>query len=261
VSRTPPTTQGPEHERGKSEARTVEIGQLAQMILARSSGGSHHFVGIAFRPIVNVFNNAPSSGPTVVTSSPASPTSPTSPPATMPTPDPTPTPTVRRTGKLVLSDTHSANLDSKAPHLGVMPRRLRPRQQARREADEQARREADERVRQQPEDQTRRRTGRPLRALVWFWVLLVLLVAAAVIGYVLWGGSAGGMPSRGQISGTLLAAALIVPGALIWGVRHRRRAVAETSTRAEVDAAADWIKLEAPREPGTVMVRRYGAKG
>jgi hypothetical protein len=108
--------------------------------------------------------------------------------------------------------------------------RQQAEEQARQEAEEQARREAEERVRREAGDQNRRRTVRPLRALVWSWVLLVGLVAASVIGYVLWG-----------VSGMLLAAFVIVPPVVVWGWRRRQRAVAGTSTRGEVDAAADRL--------------------
>jgi hypothetical protein len=99
---------------------------------------------------------------------------------------------------------------------------------------------AEEQARQQAEEQARRHTGRPPRALVWAWVLLVL-VAASVIGYVVLGGSPEDMPNRAQVWGILLAAVLIVPPALMWGVRHRRRQATQTSTRGEVDAAADRL--------------------
>jgi hypothetical protein len=100
---------------------------------------------------------------------------------------------------------------------------------------------AEEQVRQQAEEQARRQPGRPPHALVWFWVLLVGLVAAAAIGYVLWGGAAQNMPNRAQVSGTLLTAIVIVPPVVMWGWQRRHRAVAGTSTRAEVDAAADRL--------------------
>ena len=74
-------------------------------------------------------------------------------------------------------------------------------EQARRQAEEQARRQAEEQARRQAEDQNRRQTGRASHALVWSWVLLVVLVAAAAIGYVLWGGAAEDMPNRAQVSG------------------------------------------------------------
>jgi hypothetical protein len=108
--------------------------------------------------------------------------------------------------------------------------RQQAEEQARREAEEQAQRRADKRVRQVPEDEAQWQRGRPPKALVW-WVLLVGLIAAAAIGYVLWGGSARGTPNRALVSGALLAAVLIVPPALMWGVRRRRRGGAETSTR------------------------------
>jgi hypothetical protein len=100
-------------------------------------------------------------------------------------------------------------------------------EQARQRTEEQARREAEEQARQQTEEQARRRAGRPPHALLWSWVLLVGLVAAAVIAYVL--------------SVPLLAAIVIVPLVVVWGWQRRHRAVAGTSTRGEVDAAADRL--------------------
>jgi hypothetical protein len=111
---------------------------------------------------------------------------------------------------------------------------------ARREADEQAHREADEPVRQHAGDQTRRQNGRPPHALVWSWVVLVGLVAAAAIWYLL-AGAPEDMPNRARVSGPLLAAIVIVPPVVVWGWRRRHHAVAGTSTRAEVDAAADRL--------------------
>jgi hypothetical protein len=63
-------------------------------------------------------------GPSTSSPAPTTPTTSTSPPPASETtttpPDPTPIPTVRRTGKLVLSDGHPANLDSKAPDWDVL---------------------------------------------------------------------------------------------------------------------------------------------
>jgi hypothetical protein len=114
-------------------------------------------------------------------------------------------------------------------------------EQARPQAEEQAGREANERVRRHAGDQTRRQTGRPPRALVWSRVLLVGLPAAAVIASALWAGSAENMPTRVPVWGILLAAVWIVASALIWGSQRRRRAVGGTSTREQVDAAADKL--------------------
>jgi hypothetical protein len=129
-------------------------------------------------------------------------------------------------------------------------------EQARREAEERARRKADERVPQHAEDQNRRQAGHPPRALVWSWVLLVGLVAACVIGYVLWGGSAADMPTRAPVSGILLAAVLIVPPVVARGWRRRHRAVAGTSTRGEVDAAADRLAEQSLESWSRQVVQR-----
>jgi hypothetical protein len=109
-----------------------------------------------------------------------------------------------------------------------------------RQQTEQARRKAEEQTRREAEEQTRRLTGRPPHAWVWSWVVLVGLVAAAVIGYVLWGGAAEDMPNLVRVSGVLLAAIVIVPPVVVWR-RRRHRAVAGTSTRGEVDVAADRL--------------------
>jgi hypothetical protein len=82
---------------------------------------------------------------------------------------------------------------------------------------------------------------RPAHVLMWSSVLLVLLVAAALMGIVLWGGAAKEMSNRAQVLGTLLAIAVIVPPVVSWAARHRRRAVTGTSTRTQVDAAADKL--------------------
>jgi hypothetical protein len=113
-------------------------------------------------------------------------------------------------------------------------------EQARREAKEQARREAKEQTRRQAEEQRRRPTGRPPHALVWSWVVLVVLVAASLIGYVLLG-PAEDRANRAGVSGTLLAAALLVPPVVVWGGRRRRSAVAGTSLPMQIDAAADLL--------------------
>jgi hypothetical protein len=59
-------------------------------------------------------------------------------------------------------------------------------EQARHQAAEKARRQADQGGRQRAEDQNRRLTGQPRHVLVWSWLLPGVLVAASVIGYVLW---------------------------------------------------------------------------
>ena len=83
----------------------------------------------------------------------------------------------------------------------------------------------------------------PRRALVFGWVLVVVVTAGLVIWYVLLGGPAEDRTNRAQVSGTLLAAALIVPPVVVWGWRGRL-AAAGTSTRAEVDAAADKLAVQ-----------------
>jgi hypothetical protein len=82
--------------------------------------------------------------------------------------------------------------------------------------------------------------GRVPSALVLCWVLCVLGATGLVIWYVLWGGPPEEAPNRAQVSGTLVAAVVIVPPALAWAWR-RRRGVAGTSTQAEVDAAAHLL--------------------
>jgi hypothetical protein len=114
-------------------------------------------------------------------------------------------------------------------------------EQARQQAEEQARREAEEQAPQQTEERVRRQAGRLPHALVWSWVVLVGLVAASVIWYVLWGGSAEEVPNRVRVSGIVLAAIVIVPPVVLWGWQRRHRAVAGTSTRGEVSAAADRL--------------------
>jgi hypothetical protein len=114
-------------------------------------------------------------------------------------------------------------------------------EQAGHQAAEEARRDADRGGRQRAEDQNRRQTGQSRHVLVWSWLLPAVLVAASVIGYVLWGGSTEDLPNRVQVSGMLVAAVVIVPPLVVWGLRRRHRPVAGTSTREEVDAAADRL--------------------
>jgi len=82
----------------------------------------------------------------------------------------------------------------------------------------------------------------PLRRLL---VLVVLLVGVAltlvVIWHVMWGGPPEGRPDRAQVWGTLWAAIVIVPSLVAWGWQRRHPTVAATSTRAEVNAAADLL--------------------
>jgi len=79
-------------------------------------------------------------------------------------------------------------------------------------------------------------------ALVFGCPLVVLALAFALIAYVLGGGPAEDtQPNRAQVLSALLAAVLIVPTAWLWLWRHRRRGVAATSSREQVDAAADRL--------------------
>jgi hypothetical protein len=138
-------------------------------------------------------------------------------------------------------------------------------------AEEQTRREAEEQTRREAEVRARRQTGRPPRALVWFWALVVGLVAAGAVWYVL-AGAPEDMPNRARVSGALLATIVIAPPVVAWGWRRHHRAIAGTSTRAEVDAAADrlaeqtfetWSRQVVQRgiqSPAPVRVRwRWGA--
>jgi hypothetical protein len=81
------------------------------------------------------------------------------------------------------------------------------------------------------------------RALVFSWIVAVLLTSVLVIGYVLWGGAAQDRPNRAQVSGTLLAAAVIVPPAILWVWRRLHRTVANSATRQQVEAAADLLAM------------------
>jgi hypothetical protein len=105
-------------------------------------------------------------------------------------------------------------------------------------AEEQAQQHAEEQVRREVEEQARRRTGRRPSVLVWSWLLVIGFVAAAVIGYVLWV-SAEEVPNP-VVTGMLLAAIVVVPPVVVWGWRRRHRA-AGTSTRGQVDAAANRL--------------------
>jgi hypothetical protein len=64
-----------------------------------------------------------------------------------------------------------------------------------------------------------------------------------VITYVLSGKTVRERSDRAQVLGTLLAAVLIVPPVVAWGWRRRLRATVGTSTRAEVDAAANLLAM------------------
>jgi hypothetical protein len=114
-------------------------------------------------------------------------------------------------------------------------------EQAGQQAAEEARRPADRGGRQRAEDQNRRQTGHPGHVLMWSWLLLGVLVAVSVIGYVLWAGSTEDLAQRAQVLGMLVGAVVIVPPVVVWGLRRRHRPVAGTSTRREVDAAADRL--------------------
>ena len=79
-------------------------------------------------------------------------------------------------------------------------------------------------------------------AVVVVRALVVLVLAIAVIVFILRGELAEDtQPNRAQVLSALLATALIVPAGWSWLWRHRRRAVARTSTRAQIDAAADKL--------------------
>jgi hypothetical protein len=118
--------------------------------------------------------------------------------------------------------------------------RRRAQQQDRQLADEQARKQA-KHAQRQADEEARQHARRPPRALVWSWVLFVVFVAAAVIGYLLWGGAAGDMPNRAQVWSPLLAAIVIVLPVVLGGWRRQQRAVVGTSTRPQADAAADTL--------------------
>jgi hypothetical protein len=114
-------------------------------------------------------------------------------------------------------------------------------EKARQRAAEEARRQADRGGRRRAEDQNRRQTGQQRHVLVWSWLLLGVLVAASLIGYALWGGTAEDLANRAEVLGMLVAAIVIVPPVVVWGLRRRHRPLAGTSTRGEVDAAADRL--------------------
>jgi hypothetical protein len=78
------------------------------------------------------------------------------------------------------------------------------------------------------------------RALVLSWVLVVVVTVLVVIWQVMWSGPPQERPDRAQVWGTLLAAIVIVPPVVAWGWQRRHRTIA-TSTRAQVDAAADLL--------------------
>jgi hypothetical protein len=78
------------------------------------------------------------------------------------------------------------------------------------------------------------------RVMVLGWVLVVVGMAIVVIWQVMWSGPPEGRPDRAQVWGTLWSAIVIVPPVAAWGWR-RHRAVAGTSMRGEVDAAADRL--------------------
>ena len=96
----------------------------------------------------------------------------------------------------------------------------------------------------------------PRRALVLAWVLVVLAAVAMVIGYVLWGGQPGDRPNRAQVSGTLLAAVLMVPPVMGWAWSQLRRPVSGTSTPDQVDTAVDLLAARTFATWSQELVRR-----
>jgi hypothetical protein len=79
------------------------------------------------------------------------------------------------------------------------------------------------------------------RVLVWGWLLVVVALVAAVIAYVWWGGPEADRSTRAGVFGTLVAIASIVPPVAVWAWKRRSGAAMGTSTRAEVDAAANKL--------------------
>jgi hypothetical protein len=85
---------------------------------------------------------------------------------------------------------------------------------------------------------------RPRSVLLGGWALAVVAVAVGVIWYVLMGGRSASAPDRAQVAGTLLAAVAVVPPAMWWAWGQlRRRAAGETSSAAQVEAAADLLAV------------------
>jgi hypothetical protein len=82
----------------------------------------------------------------------------------------------------------------------------------------------------------------PLRRLL---VLIAVLVGVALtlglIWKVMWGGPTDEQGQRAEVWGTVWAAMVVVPSLVAWGWQRRHRIVPATSTRAEVDAAADRL--------------------
>jgi hypothetical protein len=83
--------------------------------------------------------------------------------------------------------------------------------------------------------------GRLRNVLTLGWVLTVVLGAGAVIAFVLSGGTTDEQDHRAQVWGTVLAALVLVPTALNWAWARSRSAPATTSTRMQVEAAADRL--------------------
>ena len=98
--------------------------------------------------------------------------------------------------------------------------------------------------------------NRSRRALVLAWVVVVLAAVAVVIGYVLWGGQPGDRPNRAQVSGTLLAAVLLVPPVMGWAWTQLRRPAPGTSTPDQVDTAVDLLGARTFATWSQELVRR-----
>jgi hypothetical protein len=73
---------------------------------------------------------------------------------------------------------------------------------------------------------------------------------------VLWGGPAEARRDRAGVSGTLIATALIVPPVAMWAWKRRSGAAMGTSTRAEVDAAADKLAAQTVETWSQQVVQR-----
>jgi hypothetical protein len=79
------------------------------------------------------------------------------------------------------------------------------------------------------------------RVLVWGWLLVVVGMVVGVIVEVLWGGPEAERSNRAGFFATLLGIASIVPPVAVWAWRRRGGVAEGTSTRAEVDTAADRL--------------------
>jgi hypothetical protein len=94
------------------------------------------------------------------------------------------------------------------------------------------------------------------RVLVWGWLLAVVVLVAAVIAYVWWGGPAADRATRAGVFGTLVAIASIVPPVAVWAWRRRGGVAVGTSTRGEVDAAADRLAAQTLESWSRQVVQR-----